>query len=655
MNRRLVILLIICVAMLIVSCEEDDPLLSPDHKAAKKIKDTELLLRNNLWGFDDLIVDVKYEMHAIPLLAGVADQDGMVPPGRYSSYEIFGDDDRQRNYSYQFTTAKIYRDTTGPGNGEYYEISTYNVLNSAEIRINPDSLNPLIYAYRYAEGNGLFIMTASQLTNGRINDAVNQIIADAICAGKPGDLADAVVDKILGNAEIQSEIQQLLYDIIHGKVEEIAQNPEEISQKLAALIIQRLKEVDWESLLYEKLIGLLEILKVDDPELAAQELAAQIAGRIQTGVSQSEIYEAILPILQKFENETLPELVPNIAEAIYNVIIRVFSEENIYQKIYPAWIKFSQMDSTDVADLADTLGTAIARTFFDAETLAASLEPFIKTLRSTSTVKLPALAQDIIDEVLIPLVDQINATFPGLDLDPDWADIKQILTSALTVLKSTLDDQTDAEAAADLAENIINIMDYAISKGVEMALLRLQEVPADQAAQVLAAWINNLVEAAEPGILAYLEERLNALADLFNAEAAAEELSVMIHDKLLDVFSADNIYILILPVMERLSDLNVEAVAEKMAGWLSGLIQENISEDEVLNALTVMIEKLIGSIDVDETSQKLVELLLQSDIVENIDGTVLKRLIEFKTYDFLIEVGKEINAIDKIEIRICKK
>ena len=330
------------------------------------------------------------------------------------------------------------------------------------------------------------------------------------------------MDKLLANENVQAAIQQLLYDLIHGNLDELAQNPEEVAQKLAELIVQKLKEVDWETLVYDKLVDLLEELKVDDPEQAALDLAEKIANRIETGISQSDIYEAILPILKDFENETLPKLVPVLSEAIYSVIDNAFSEENIYNKIYPIWMAFSEVDSSSIVELADTLGTVITEHFFDAETLSTSLEPFIATLRSTSNAKIPALAQEIIDEVLIPLVDSINASFPGLELDPDWNSIKPVLVSALTVIKSNIGDQTDAEAAARLADNIIGMMDLLISKGVETALFRLQDIPADQASQVIAAWISNLVDMAEPQIVDFLETKLNELADQFNAEEVAE-------------------------------------------------------------------------------------------------------------------------------------
>lgn len=640
------------ISLLILSCQPDEDLISPDISVIQKVKSTEILLRNNTWRFNDLVVTVKYEMRAIPLLANVADENGMVQPGVYNAFEIYGNYNRQNYYKYQFKTIQIVRDTTGKG--VYDKLGFYNVLSPTEMRVNPDSLGLATYRYKYLENEGIFTLTSDQLTNGKINDVINKMITDAILSGKPNDIANSVIDRILGNEEIQAAIQQLLYDLIHNKLDAIAQNPDEISKKLALLIVQKLKEVDWETLVYSKLVELLEKLKVDNPEQKAQELAVRIADKIETGISQSDIYNAILPVLKQFEDETLPKLVPNLADAIYKVISQVFTEENIYDKIYPIWINFSRIDSASISSMADTLGTVITNHFFDEALLATKLEPFMATLRSTPTSKIPALAQDIIDHILIPLVDSINTTFPDLNLEPDWNSIKPILVSGLTAIKASIGSQSDAEAAAALAKNIIGIMDLTITRGVESALFYLQGIPADQASQVIAAWISNLVTVGEPQIVAFLEEKLNELADLFNAEDVADELSVKIYAKIQEVFTADNIYNLILPVMQRLSEINVDAAARIITDWLfeSGIIKDNITEDQVLAKLTEIVSQLIGNMNVDEASQKLVDLILQSNIVQNIDGKILKQIIEIKGYGLLIELGKSINAIDKIEISI---
>lgn len=655
MMKKIFPLLTIVFTLALASCDKDQDLRSPEEKELDNIKATSDLLQYNLWGFNDLIIDVASEMRAIPLLANVADENGRVQPGVYNSFDIYGNDHRQEVYAYQFMNNKIYLDSVGQD--EYQYSGSYLVLRANEIALAMDSLNPVRYTYEYVQDQGLFKMTSDNLANAGIHKAVNLMVAEAILSGEANDLASMVVDKLLANEEIQASIQQLLYDLIHGKVDEISQNPEDLAQALSELLVQKLKEVDWETLVYNKLVVLLEELKVDNPEEAAQELAGKIADRIETNFSQSDIYEIILPILENFENETLPKLVPALSEAIYGLIAEAFSEENIYNKIYPLWISFSEVDSSAVQEISDSLGTVVTEYFFDEETLASSLEPFINTLRTTPAYKIPALAQDIIDQVLIPLVDSLNASFPGLELDPDWNSIKTVLSSALTLLKSSIEDMTDEEAAASLAKSIIAVMDQLISKGFETAIHQLQDIPADQASQVLAAWISNLVEMAEPQIVAFLEEKLNALADMFDAEELAEELSGKIHDKIVEVFSVDNIYTILMPVMERLSEINVEEAARIITDWLFdlGLIEDNFTEEELIEALTGVIAELIGTINVDEATQKLVDLILQSEVVSSIDGKVLKQLLEFEIYVLLIDLGKDLNAIDSVVLSIIIK
>ena len=466
-----------------------------------------------------------------------------------------------------------------------------------------------------------------------------------------------MVDEILNNQNVQDAMQQLLYDMIHGKVEELTESPENVSQKLAEVVLQKLQDVDWETLVYNKLVEILSQLQVNDPQQAAQALAQQVASKIEDSVNEADIYNAILPVLQNFEDDTLPELVPKLAQAIYNVMVNILSEENIYNRIYPVWESFAQVDSTQITTVADTLGTVITNHYFDESSLTTSLEPFIATLRNTPTLQIPALAQSIIDNTLIPLVDSINATFPGMDINPDWNNVKTILTSTLTVIKSSLTGQTDAEAAADLAQSIISIMDGIISNGIESALQQLQDIPADQASQIIAAWVVNLIDVAQPQIIAFLDDKLTALADLFSAEEKAAELSEQIKNEVLEVFSVSNIYDLILPVMENLSDLDVEAVAEKIADWLTDLelIEDNVTEEQLISALTDIIADLIGEINVDNATQKLVDAILQSNVVNNIDGAVLKQVLELKIYDFLLHVEQQLNAINNIEFSLERK
>ena len=188
--NKIFLLLTFTASLFLASCDQDEDIRTPEEKQLEKIKAIGDLLQYNTWGFDDLIIDVKSEMRAIPLLANIADENGMVQPGAYNSFDIFGNDLRQEFYSYQFINNKIYLDSTGQG--EFHHLGSYVVLRSDEISLAIDSITTVRYKYAYLKDEGLFEMTSGQLGNAKINKAVNLLIAESILSGKPGDIADFV-------------------------------------------------------------------------------------------------------------------------------------------------------------------------------------------------------------------------------------------------------------------------------------------------------------------------------------------------------------------------------------------------------------------------------------------------------------------------------
>ena len=67
MKNKKLIVSVLFISLVISSCEPDKDLITPDLDLIHHVKSTEILLRDNTWSFNDLVVDVKYEMRAIPL------------------------------------------------------------------------------------------------------------------------------------------------------------------------------------------------------------------------------------------------------------------------------------------------------------------------------------------------------------------------------------------------------------------------------------------------------------------------------------------------------------------------------------------------------------------------------------------------------------
>ena len=82
----------------------------------------------------------------------------------------------------------------------------------------------------------------------------------------------------------------------------------------------------------------------------------------------------------------------------------------------------------------------------------------------------------------------------------------------------------------------------------------------------------------------------------------------------------------------------------------AGLLPDDLTQEDLTAALTLLLEDLIGKINPDEATQKLVDLLLNNDLVNTLDGVVLKKVLEIKIYELYGKVASNINAIDKIEI-----
>ena len=571
-------------------------------------------------------------------------------PGTYNSYAIFGNNLRQLNNTYSFTRDDILLDTTKSEN--FYHLAGYYVLSTSQIRVKPDSSNKIIFDYVNNTDENKFELSASSVYSEDLISSVNNRIINSILNDRPDELSNATIDFLQNNETVSNAIQQFLYDLIHGKIEEITQSPEELSDNLAGFIVDKLKEIDWETVLYDKTLEFLQNLQAENPEDKALELAKRMSDKIEASLSQSDIYETLLPILQDFENETLPVLSSRIAAAVYDKISTELSEENIYNSIYAVWEDFTNADSIKVSETADTLAAIASAHFFNADTLTEKLTPFVQKIEDTPTRSLSELSQEIIDSTLIPIVDQINEAFPGLELDPDWMSIKPIISSALTAIKAKLGSATVEELAADLAGSIISIMEGVLRKGFEAAIFELQEIPADQAASVVASWLTNLVEMAEQPVVDFIEGKLNEIFQKFEAEKAAQELSVLIYDKILEVFSEENLYSLFLPLLEAFQEADIEKIAETISQMIvdAGLLPDDLTQEDLTAALTLLLEDLIGKINPDEATQKLVDLLLNNDLVNTLDGVVLKKVLEIKIYELYGKVASNINAIDKIEI-----
>jgi hypothetical protein len=85
------------------------------------------------------------------------------------------------------------------------------------------------------------------------------------------------------------------------------------------------------------------------------------------------------------------------------------------------------------------------------------------------------------------------------------------------------------------------------------------------------------------------------------------------------------------------------------------MMPEDLTEEELITALTEVISQLIGNVDPDNVTQKLVDLLLDNELVDVLDGSILKQVLETKIYELYGRIAGNINAIDGIVLEFKSK
>ena len=619
---------------------------------------TESMLRDNNWSFYDFKVSVKYESKASPLLANIADQKGMVQPGVYDSYDIFGNNYHQLNDVYRFGRDEILLDTTSKQN--FNKIGGYFILNTEKIRINLDSLRAIKFDYSNNITDNLFIINTSDIHRKLLLDFINNLLIKSIMNEKPKQLADTFVTKILETGKIQDEINMYIYDLIHGKISGFQENPEKVSKLISNIILNKLANINWELILKNKIEEKLKQFQTKlDTDKISTIIAKRIVDKINASITQDDIYNIIYPKLENFENETLPIISTQIAEEIFKLITSKLSTENIYNKIYPMWESVTNIDTVTVKVVSDSLSKIVTAKFFNSDEFIQELIPFVTKIDDTKTVKLGALSQEIIDNVLIPTTNNINARFANLNLTPDWGKIKPLITSSLTVIKTALKkpNVTIQSMSETLAKGIYAIMEKVIQKGFEKAIFRIQEIPANLVAETISIWATGRIEGAQPIINDKLIAKLNMVFDKFKAEDASELIAEIVKNKISTTINEENIYTYVLPVIEKIKQADVEKIAIKLADIITDLeiVSDKIDRNKLEEKLEIIVSNLIGKINTENVTDKLVSLLIENDLVQGLDGSLLKKVLSAKIYNLLIATAHNINAIENVEISIQKK
>jgi hypothetical protein len=148
------------------------------------------------------------------------------------------------------------------------------------------------------------------------------------------------------------------------------------------------------------------------------------------------IYDLILPFLNELATDPDGNAT-KISTLIVDLLLGVFNEENLKPLIAAAWQKFTELDQEQVGVIADTLTSIVEEVWINEDNITQLILPITQKIDETSLLQIGKLAAEATDSIEV-LVGKINATFPDLNLEPDYesmeSQIKAIFIAAKPVI-----------------------------------------------------------------------------------------------------------------------------------------------------------------------------------------------------------------------------
>ncbi len=520
------------------------------------------------------------------------------------------------------------------------------------------------YEYDFDRNDGSLILAPEEKAAGALTGMLNNLYSKILFSGALDSTASKLTEILFEDPRVQDALEEYLYEGIRGRLEEIPeQDPEDVSRKLAQAIVQLLQEQDIEGIVEAALVQRLKELTDLDPESTAKEMASKIAKKIELAFSEERIIEVILPRLEEMKDNA-EAVAAGVSEVLYQALTSLLSEERISAIVESVWVEFADIAEVDIVAIAGELATVIVDNWLNPETLSNALLPFAQRIEATPVRDIPALAEEAIAE-LQRIVDGLNEKFPDLNLSPDWSEVSRVVTAAFVGAKGVI----GADGAQDFADDLgILLADSIFSHekiegAATKALLALQEIDPAVAGQKIGTWLAELLSQKETEITQSLAARLEAMIDALDAKDAASTIAEIVHDKIVTRLDEEALYERLLPILEKLTQIDPEGAA----AFLIDLLQDAellskicapdkpplpTCEDLLADYLQEILEDLLP-LDKDAIAHRLVQLITESDLLtEILTEERVDKLIKFALYRRVLERAKNLNSIQRIELEL---
>lgn len=630
-----------------MACEE------PEDPVIAAVEEAQSILRGNEWTLQAFDVIIQNEDLPPPFMVGAVTDS--LEPGTYTSEQIFGNLDDVDAYRIQFTEDNTFL-VDSSGNGAFEESGTYKIFGSNDIRLGLNGQKRITYEFRYLSGERTMVFNADEGTAGFAIDAYNQVITRFVVNETPTRIGDAVGRLLFENETIQTALNEFLVDLISGKLAFVNEiDPNAAADSVATMIVEALEATDWQTILSGALEAELNDITDIDPIAIADSIATQTAAKIREELNTETIFDFILPFMERIGELPPEQVAENIAIVVVPLILDTFDGDNLQAIIFPIWEAFTMLDDTVVARVADSLATLIERNRINQDSLSEQFLPVTTKIDATPITQMGTLAEEVTDSVHVQ-IDAINATFPDLNLSPDYGAIETAVTALLVALKPVI-VATGPDAAADQIADLIidSFLDHQTLKDAFISVINFfQAIDPGTAAATISQWLVNLVGEADQALIDFLTLKLSPIFEDFEPELTAFNIARALSQYIEANVTGQIIEAAILPVLEDFSNTNTEAVADYLAELILGsnLVQETFAKENIEATLLPVLEKLQET-DTQAAAQVIIETIVQSNFFEAvITQERVSWIVSYLLYDRLWNEFKDINNFESVSIAI---
>lgn len=595
-------------SFIFVGCEQPiDPVID-------QVNEIETTLHTHEWYINNFQIETKSDDVPPPVLWNVS--QFQLPQGHYDLDDMPID---LTNTIHKFTSKKEITAASESNSFIEENIGSYFIINDRTIRISNDAIK-LNYRYNYSPELRHFTLRINEEdASSLINDA-NEKLVKYVANGTPEKIGGLISTLLYHNETIQGIINDAIVNWLSGKAEFIdTLSPEETAQYLSEELFKYLDGLQIDQKISEIVQKELDQILDFDSEEVSQKISQAIVNTIHQQLNTENLYTLLLPYVEQI-TASPEESAASISKGIIVLIGQVLSEEKINTVVAKAWNSFSEIHESDINIIADTLTTVIEKNWMNEKNIYGLILPSVQKIEDTSLFKMGELAEETTQSIK-GIVDVVNATFEGIDLNPDYEKMASTLKAAFIAAKPVISLNGGAEKTTEQLSTLIKnefLSHQFIQSSIFTGITALQNIPAETVAPKITALITSIGGYVSPEIEKYIADKLVLLINDTDAEYLSFKVAKAVHSAITILISEENMNVLLFPLIDKIGNTNTEKIGNFIAQKVMELdiIRDNINQENVSEILTNILQNAqnIGS---ENMAQGIIDAVINTGIFES--------------------------------------